>query len=210
MPSLDVLALFTLAAVVMNLSPGPSNFYVMSRAIGQGFGAGAVAAAGLAAGSLVHVAVTAAGLAVLLAVSPIAYTVLKWAGAAYLVWLGIKAWRAEPEAPSAVGLAPRSGRRIFTESVVVEVLNPKTALFFLAFLPQFVDPSAGPAAPQLLLLGLIVTATALPCDLAVAGGGAAAARWLARNTAVQRWQNRISGSVLIGLGLWVAAGERKG
>ena len=210
MPPLETLLLFTAAAVAMNLSPGPSNFYVMSRAMAQGFAGGAVAAAGLAAGSLVHVAAAALGLSVLFEVSPLAYAVLRYLGAAYLVWLGIKAFRTEPVALATTAVpVPRRRRRVFAESLLVEVLNPKTALFFLAFLPQFVDHGAGAAAPQLLLLGVIVTVTAVPCDLAVAFGGARAAGWLARSAGFQRLQNRISGTILVGLGLWVALGERR-
>lgn len=209
MPSPETLIIFTAAALLMNISPGPSNFYVMSRAIGQGAGAGLVAAAGLAAGSLVHVAAAAAGLSAVFLYSPAAYTAIKLVGAAYLVYLGVKMLRSAPVDRTALGaLAPKSGRRIFRESVFVEVLNPKTALFFLAFLPQFVDTGLGAPAAQILVLGLIVTATALPCDAFVAFASSTAARVIVRNTLWQRVQNWISGSILIGLGCYVALSRR--
>lgn len=205
MPSPETLIVFTMAALLMNISPGPSNFYVMSRAIGQGAGAGLEAAAGLAAGSLVHVAAAAAGLSAVFLYSPTAYTVIKFVGAAYLVYLGVTMLRRRPVEDAAdQALAPKSGRRIFRESFFVEVLNPKTAVFFLAFLPQFVDTGLGAPAAQILVLGLIVTATALPCDALVAFSSGAAARAILRSTLLQRVQNWVSGSILIGLGCYVA------
>ena len=104
---------------------------------------------------------------------------------------------------------PKPSRRILIESTVVEVLNPKTALFFVAFLPQFVDPAMGPAAVQLAVFGLIVTVSALPCDAAVALAGHAAADWMKRNPIVGRIQDRVSGSILIGLGIWAAWPEAR-
>ncbi len=155
MPSLEVLLAFTVTAVVMNLSPGPSNLYVMARAISQGATGGLVAAAGLAVGSLVHVVAAVFGLAAVFQYSPLAYTVFKLAGAGYLIYLGVSYWRARPAAiDEAERLPVKSLGTVFRESVIVEATNPKTALFFLALLPQFVDPAAGPVAPQFLLLGL--------------------------------------------------------
>ena len=209
MPDLSTLLVFTLAALVLNISPGPSNFYVLSRSIAQGHGAGLVAAVGLGLGSLVHVGAAAFGVSALFQASATAYTVLKLCGAAYLIWLGIATLRAGEALPESLTAPPPRGKgRILRESALVEALNPKTALFFLAFLPQFVDPAAGAIAPQMLLLGLIVTVTALPCDalVAVASGGLAQALW--RSARAQRLLNALSGSMLIGLGLWVAVTRR--
>lgn len=209
MPGLDSLLIFTLAAAVMNISPGPSNLYVMSRSLAQGPRAGLVATAGLAAGSLFHVAVTALGLAVVLQYSPALYAAVKLGGAAYLIFLGLRLLLSKSAGAS---LEPSNDRRrhvrIFRESVVVEMLNPKTALFFLAFLPQFADPGAGPLWPQLLVLGGIVTLTAIPCDVFVALASGAAAGMLARRPLYRRLQNWLSGSILVGLGAYVAASER--
>jgi threonine/homoserine/homoserine lactone efflux protein len=205
MPSLQTLLLFTAAALAMNISPGPSNLYVMSRSLAQGTSAGLVAAAGLATGSLFHVTVTSLGLAVILQYSPVAFLVMKLAGAGYLVFLGLKMLLAKSASLSADALLPRKPlARIFRESAVVEILNPKTALFFLAFLPQFADPKAGPLAPQLLLLGFIVTLTAIPCDALVAVLSGKAADLLRRKPIFQRLQNWISGSVLVALGATIA------
>ena len=205
MPSANTLLLFTLAALAMNISPGPSNLYVMSRSLAQGTSAGLVAAAGLATGSLFHVTVTALGLAAILQYSPLAFTVMKLGGAGYLIFLGLKMLLSKSAAlpPDAV-LPRKSLGRIFRESCVVEILNPKTALFFLAFLPQFADPRAGALTPQLLLLGVIVTLTAIPCDAVVAILSGKAAALLRRRPIFQKLQGWISGSVLVGLGATIA------
>jgi threonine/homoserine/homoserine lactone efflux protein len=209
MPSLESLAIFTVAAAIMNISPGPSNLYVMSRSLAQGPRAGLVATAGLAAGSLFHVCVTALGLAALLQYSPALYAVVTLCGAAYLVFLGLRLLLSKAPDPAATAVVRhRSHARIFRESVLVEMLNPKTALFFLALLPQIADPSAGPLAPQLLLLGAIVTLTAIPCDAFVALAAGAAARAIAQQPLYRRLQNWLSGSILVGLGVYVATSER--
>jgi threonine/homoserine/homoserine lactone efflux protein len=205
MPSLETLLIFTLAALALNISPGPSNLYVMSRSLAQGTSAGLVATAGLATGSLVHVTVTALGLAAILQYSPTAFLVMKLAGAGYLIFLGLKMLLTKSPALAPDALLPRKPLgRVFRESCVVEILNPKTALFFLAFLPQFADPKAGPLAPQLLLLGVIVMLTAIPCDAFVAVLSGKAAALLRRQPLFQKLQNWISGSVLVGLGATIA------
>src|SRR6476661_3811759 len=190
MPSLAHLAIFTLAALAMNAAPGPSNLYVLSRSLAQGTAGGLVSALGLALGSLFHVALAVAGLAALLSYAPTLYDAIRLAGAAYLIYLGIKILRAPGASMPANGGARRSLGRVLFDAALVEMLNPKTALFFLAFLPQFVEPAAGPAAPQLLLLGLIVTLTALPCDMLVAFAGARLAR-LFTTQARRRWPSRL-------------------
>jgi threonine/homoserine/homoserine lactone efflux protein len=211
MPTLETLLIFTAAAFAMNALPGPSNLYVLSRSIAQGPRAGLVAAAGLASGSLLHAALTAAGLAAIFAYSPTAYGIFKLVGGGYLIWLGIQHLHAKNSGglPGAA-LPQKSMRRVYGESIAVELLNPKTALFFLAFLPQFADAAAGPMAPQLLLLGAITVATAIPCDALVALGAGGVARAIRRSPAILTWQNRISGAILIGLGAWVALARRSG
>ncbi|HEX9768245.1 MAG TPA: LysE family translocator [Kiloniellales bacterium] len=209
MPGAEALLIFTAAALVLNLSPGPSNLYVLSRSLAQGTRAGLIAAAGLAAGSLGHVAAAALGLSAVFLYSPVAYALLKLAGAGYLIYLGLTHLVSARPAAGAVGAATAKPRRtIFLESSLVELLNPKTALFFLAFLPQFADVAAGPLAPQLLLLGLIVTLTALPCDAAVAVLSGRAARILSVSPLIGRLQSWVSGSILIGLGAFLALGRR--
>lgn len=209
MPSLDTLIVFTVAAVLLNLSPGPSNLYVMARSISQGPRAGLVAAAGLFTGALGHVAAATLGLSAIVLASAEAFTVLKWAGAAYLVWLGIQHLITAGAALGGLERTPAKPMgRIYRESILVEALNPKTALFFLALLPQFVDPASGSVAAQSLVLGLIVVGTAIPCDALVAFAAGAVARKLSANPWIARWQDRVSGLILIGLGALVAGGER--
>ena len=210
MPPIELLLAFTFAALLMSLSPGPSNLYVMARSIGQGTQAGIVAAVGLAIGSMVHVIATTLGVAAIFKYSPLAYTVLKLIGAAYLIYLGIRYLTTRPEAADAGTVAPGMSRgRILRESMLVEITNPKTALFYLALLPQFVAPEAGPVAPQLLLLGLIATFSAIPCDVTVAVASGRAARWLARNERAQVLQQRISGGILLGLGGYILFEEAR-
>jgi threonine/homoserine/homoserine lactone efflux protein len=209
MPSLETLAIFTAAALVLNLSPGPSNFYVLSRSLSQGAPAGLVAAAGLAAGSLGHVTAAALGLSAVFIYSPVAYGLLKLVGAGYLVYLGLRTLlSARQVAGPGAAATTKPRRRIFLESSLVELSNPKTALFFLAFLPQFADAGAGPLAPQILLLGIIVTLTAIPCDAAVAALSGRVARMVAASGAVQAIQRWVAGSILIGLGGFLAFGRR--
>ena len=209
MPETDALILFVAAALLMNLSPGPSNFYVLSRSLSQGTSAGIIAAAGLAAGSLVHVAAAATGLSAVFVYSPLAYTLLKAAGAAYLVYLGIRYLLGAAPGPVHIGRAAIiPARKVFGQSMVVEILNPKTALFFLAFLPQFADPGNGPLAPQILVLGILVTLTAVPCDVLVAVLSGRLADRIKQTPAMLRLRNWLSGSVLIGVGAFVAFSRR--
>ena len=209
MPSLDTLLIFTAAALLMNISPGPSNFYVMSRSVAQGPRGGAVAALGLALGSLVHVVAAALGLSAIFHYFPDVFAIVKIIGAAYLIYLGIRYLRGgNGRATSIEDGDRRRHRRILTESALVELLNPKTALFFLALLPQFVDVSRGTPALQLLILGCIVTLSAVPCDLFVAWASGRAARVISTNARLARFQQCLSGSILVGLGVFVAFSER--
>lgn len=207
MPSIETLIAFTLAAIVMNLSPGPSNLYVMARTLEQGVRGGLAAVAGLAAGSLLHVLAAVLGLSAIFTYSPAAYTALKVVGALYLIYLGISALTRKQSAGPVIENAGldqgKSTGKIFKESVFVELSNPKTALFFIALLPQFVDPDAGAAAPQFLLLGLIVTLSAIPCDLFVTLFTNKASSLIKENPSLQIWQDRVSGSILTGLGAYV-------
>ena len=206
MPSPAHLALFALAALVMNAAPGPSNLYVLSRSLAQGSSAGLVSALGLALGNLFHVGLAVMGLAALLSYAPDAYVAIRLLGAGYLIYLGIRMLREKPaQSPGAPSRRPLG--RVLLDAALVEMLNPKTALFFLAFLPQFVEPARGPAALQFLLLGLIVTLTALPCDMLVALAGAGIARAFA-GAAKRLWPRRVAGSTLIGLGLYAALARR--
>jgi threonine/homoserine/homoserine lactone efflux protein len=204
MPDATTFALFALACVAFLAIPGPSVFYVVTRSLVQGRRAGVTSMLGVQAGGLVHVVAAAFGVSALIVSSAAAFTVVKYAGAAYLIFLGLrKLLGREPDEPAVIG-APASTARLFTHGVVVNVLNPKTALFFLAFLPQFVDPAAGPVAPQMLVLGLTLVSLGVLSDGTYALLAAGAGNHL-RN---RRRLERLSGGVFVGLGVVAAlAGE---
>src|SRR6185312_12091363 len=168
MPGPQTLALFMLAALALNLTPGPDMLYVTARSVGDGRRAGMVAALGIGAGTLVHIAALALGLAALLAAVPLAYDVLRIGGAVYLLVIGAQLLFRPRRAGATAAAAPASLNTVFAQAVVTNVLNPKVALFFLAFLPQFVDPAAGPAVAQIVLLGLLFDVQGTAVNVAVA------------------------------------------
>ena len=161
------LALFSATALAIAVSPGPGIFYVAARTLAGGRGEGLASSFGTGLGGLVHVAAGAVGVSALVMASAEAFTILKLAGALYLVWIGIKAIR-EARQPFEAKVTTTGAARAFREGILVEALNPKTAAFFLAFLPQFVDPSAGPVWLQFLLLGLISVVLNTAVDVVVA------------------------------------------
>ena len=184
--------------------PGPAVLFIVARSIEQGRGAGLVSMLGVQVGALVHVAAAALGISALLVQSALAFSVVKYAGAAYLVYLGLRRVLARERLGIGGERMPRARGRLFREGIVVNVLNPKAALFFLAFLPQFVDPDAGAVALQVTALGLFFIALAVVSDGMYALAAGAAAEWLrgsARFVRAERW---VSGSVLVGLGLTTA------
>jgi threonine/homoserine/homoserine lactone efflux protein len=208
MPGISLLG-FIAAALVLLLTPGPGVMYIVARSIGQGSRAGLVSVLGLAAGALVHVAAAAAGISTILLASATAFGFVKAAGAAYLIYLGIRTLLARGAVASTGVCTPRSSGRLFADGVLVSVLNPKIALFFLAFLPQFVDPGRGPIAQQILLLGLLYVALALVTDSAYALL-AGSLRHRLRDRALQGPLPRyISGSVYLGLGVGTALTGRR-
>lgn len=209
MPTIETIILFMAAALALNVTPGPSILYVMSRSLGQGRTAGLVSALGLGTGSLIHAGAAALGLSVILAYSPLAYTVVKYLGAGYLVYLGVRILLArDRQLPTAV-LAHVSLTRVFWQGVVTELLNPKIVLFFMSFLPQFVDPARGSVAGQTLFLGLLFHVTGVPINMLVAVVGGAIASWLSQNPVFARVRNGLAGAVLIGLGVRLALSERR-
>ena len=212
MPDLPTLGLFAVASVAMLVFPGPSVLYIVTRSVDQGRAAGLASVCGVHVGTLVHVAAAALGLSALLVSSATAYHAVRWLGAAYLIWLGVRRLLArDEEAVAAAGPAPRrlGLRRIFAQGVVVNVLNPKTALFFFAFLPQFVDTSRGSVPFQVLVFGVAFVLLGLLSDGAYAVAASAGAGWLRRRPGVARASRLVSGGVLIGLGVTTAlAGSR--
>lgn len=209
MPTIETVILFMAAALALNVTPGPSILYVMSRSVGQGRTAGLVSALGLGTGSLIHAGAAALGLSVILAYSPLAYTVVKYLGAGYLVYLGVRILLVRDRQLSTAVLAHVSLTRVFWQGVVTELLNPKIVLFFMSFLPQFVDPARGSVAGQTLFLGLLFHVTGVPINMLVAVVGGAIASWLSQNPVFARVRNGLAGAVLIGLGVRLALSERR-
>jgi threonine/homoserine/homoserine lactone efflux protein len=204
MPDAHAFLVFAAASVVLAVVPGPAVIYIVTRSVRHGRAAGLVSTLGVELGNMVHVAAAAVGLSALLASSATAFNVVRYAGAAYLVFLGVRVLLGkededERERP-AVGR-----RRLFWEGAVVSALNPKTALFFLAFLPQFVDPAQGAVALQAFVLGTCFVALATLSDSAYALLAGTAGNRLRRG----RLLARMSGGVYLGLGAFAAlAGER--
>jgi threonine/homoserine/homoserine lactone efflux protein len=203
-PNPSSLLLFISAALLLLVIPGPAVFYIVGRSIGHGRSAGLVSALGIAVGSLIHTAVAAVGLSALLMSSAIAFAAVKYLGAAYLIYLGIQKFRRE-EPFQLDGNAPTVKlNRIFAQGIVVNVLNPKAALFFFAFLPQFVDPNRGQVAVQILFLGVLFALLGLTTDTFWALTSGTVANLFRRNPKAMRTQRFVSGGMLISLGVATA------
>jgi threonine/homoserine/homoserine lactone efflux protein len=207
MPSIDILIAFFVTTAVFAFIPGPAMLYVAARTLAADLRAGLMATLGIHVGCYVHVVAAAAGLSILFHLVPTLYLAVKLAGAAYLIYLGVRMFRAARAAGGMSSAMPpaKSAGRAFLESMLVEVLNPKTAIFFLAFLPQFIDATAGfPVWLQFLILGTAVNAMFTIADIVcVLAAGAITAR-LSRVSALQRNLQRAGGAILVGLGLQVA------
>jgi threonine/homoserine/homoserine lactone efflux protein len=208
-PTASTLALFCVAATALIVVPGPAVTYIVTQSVDKGRVAGLVSALGIATGGLVHVAAAAAGLSALLASSATAFTVVKLVGAAYLVVVGVRRLLARHEdAETGPEAAPRTHGRLFLQGAIVNVLNPKTALFFLAFLPQFVDPDRGVVATQVALLGCLFVAIAVVSDSAYALAAAALAGRLRRSERARRIRRLFTGGVFVVLGVTAATAKR--
>ena len=203
MPDASTFALFVVAALVLLVVPGPSVLYIVARSIEGGRTAGLVSVLGVQTGAMVHIAFAAVGLSAILASSAVAFSVVKWLGAAYLVWLGLRQIFGRDEGEKDVTVEPERLSRVFWQGVIVNILNPKTALFFFAFLPQFVDPARGAAWTQILLLGAAFVILALCSDGLYALLSGTAGGWLRRGiegATFRRGQRFVSGGILIALG----------
>lgn len=206
MPPWPALALFVAAAAVVLLTPGPAVLYIVARSVDQGRVAGVVSTFGVGFGTLFHVAAAALGVSALLVSSTIAFEVVRYLGAAYLVYLGLRRIRAGALSAALVAPPRRGLWKLFYQGVLVNVLNPKTALFFFAFLPQFVDRTHGRVAQQMLLLGLLFVAMGICSDGAYALLAGAMGGWLRRHASLVHAQRLLSGGVLVLLGLATALG----
>jgi len=204
MPSWETLLAFAAATMVFAWFPGPALLYTAAQTLSRGRRAGFLAAFGIHVGCYLHVAATALGLTAVLRHVPEAYVALKLVGAGYLIWIGIGMIRSKAggEVPA---VEPKSARRAFIDSMIVEILNPKVALFFVAFLPQFVDPAAAfPVWLQFLVLGTFVNATFSSVDVVTVLTASAVMKRLSRSNRAARVVRVAGGSILVGLGLKLA------
>jgi threonine/homoserine/homoserine lactone efflux protein len=201
MPDGSTLLLFVGASLALLALPGPAVIYVVMRSVDQGRAAGLVSMLGVETGTFAYALAAAAGLSGLIAASAVAFTVVKYAGAAYLVYLGVRKLL-ERDRPQEIALTGRS--QLYLKGVIVQLLNPKIAIFFVAFLPQFVDSSRGPIAAQILLLGSIFTVLAVLSDGAYVLVGGAVGSWIRASRRARGWIAKVSGGVYIGLGLTAA------
>jgi threonine/homoserine/homoserine lactone efflux protein len=205
MPTIETIIFFTAAAIAITLVPGPSMLYVASRSMAQGKTAGIMSAFGLSTGLLLHTIATSLGLSAVFLYSPLIYIVIKYLGALYLLYLGFQMFfLKELLFSSANHQQKKMNSRMYGQGVLTEVLNPKTALFFLSFLPQFVDPSKGAPGMQMFIFGCILLLTALCADLLIAITGGLLSRWLSERPFIQKIQQWMAGTVLIGLGIRLA------
>jgi threonine/homoserine/homoserine lactone efflux protein len=203
MPDAHAYVLFVAAALALLLVPGPAVVYVVARSVSGGRLTGLVSVLGIELGTLTHVAFAAAGLSAIVASSVVAFSVVKWLGAAYLVYLGLRQilGRGDKEEDAELSYGEDSRFRVFYQSVLVQILNPKVALFFLAFLPQFVDPSRGAAWTQIVVLGATLAFLGLLTDGLYALLGGTAGGWIRkRGGGLRRAGRYVTGGIYIALG----------
>jgi len=200
MPDTQTIWLFCLAATALIVIPGPAVLYIVSQSVGQGRRAGLVSASGVASGGLVHVLAAAIGLSGLLLSSAALFSVVKFAGAGYLIYLGGRRLLGLEKSALTAPTQARSYRDLYRDGAVVNILNPKTALFFYAFLPQFLDPDKGSVAMQALVLGALFVTIALMSDSLWALASGSAATWLRERPIAIKVERWVTGTVLIGLG----------
>lgn len=206
MVDLPLFALFLVAVLIVCITPGPDMAYVLAHAVSQGVASGVVASIGMAIGMVVHTAAATLGLATLLQTAPVAYDVIRFGGAAYLVYIGIRAWIDSAAQHSAEKREPVPLCTVLWRAALTNLLNPKIILFYVAFLPQFVHPSRGDATLQFVVLGVTFVLVGLLVDSVIAVLGGRVGEWLLQRRAAEAVLNRIAGVVFIGLAvrlLWV-------
>jgi threonine/homoserine/homoserine lactone efflux protein len=199
------LALFVVSGLLLNVTPGPDTLYILGRSAAQGRRAGSVAALGIGAGCLFHILAAALGLSALLAASATAFTALKWLGAGYLLYVGVSFLLSRPRLPTtSASLPPAPLSTVFLQGLLTNVLNPKVALFFLAFLPQFIAPDAPSKALSFLFLGLVFNFNGTLWNLFVAWGAARVATQLGASGRSATWLARAVGAMFIYFGIKLA------
>ncbi|HET7566436.1 MAG TPA: LysE family translocator [Gaiellaceae bacterium] len=204
MPSLSTYAVFLVTGLVLLLTPGPAVLYVVTRSIEMGRAGGIASVAGITTGTIVHIALATAGLSSLILASRVAFDAVKYAGAAYLVLLGIRRFLTREAEEEIAEPAPRTRRRAYTQGIVVNLTNPKTIVFIFAFVPQFVDPHARHVWLQVLVLGLSFAALGFLSDSMYAFVAGSVADRLRGSRGIARFERWFGGSVLLGLGLVAA------
>jgi threonine/homoserine/homoserine lactone efflux protein len=202
------LATYILVVLGLMLIPGPAVLLVLARATTGGRSIGIAAGLGIATGDLVHTIMATFGLSAILATSAVAFSIVKYAGVAYLVYLGVRALFEKTGHLDLPTTRPIAAGKAFRQAIVAEILNPKTALFFLAFLPQFVHPANGPIILQFAELGIVFVILSVAYTSMVAAAAGSFGRWLKRNPGIGRWQGKVVGAVYVGLGLRLALQER--
>lgn len=207
---IDLTTLIAYVAIVLGFVfiPGPATLLTVARATSSGTKVGIATGAGIAAGDMIHTVTAIVGISAIIAASALLFSIIKYAGAAYLVYLGIRAILEKASTDGVSGSLPINAGKAFRQAVLTEVLNPKTALFFLAFLPQFVRPENGSVAVQLAVLGAIFVLLGLVSTVAFAVGAGGLGNFLRRNPAVLKWQGKVVGSVYCALGIRLALQER--
>ena len=205
---LDTLAAFFFASVVLALAPGPDNIFVLTQSALRGRAAGLLVVFGLCTGLIAHTAAVALGVAAIFQASTIAFTALKLAGAAYLLYLAWLSFRAGAEEIGGNAQEKLSGAQLYRRGILMNMTNPKVSIFFLAFLPQFADPTRGSLTIQMLLLGLAFIASTIVVFGGIALAAGALGEWLCKSAQAQKMMNRIAGVVFIGLALRLATVER--
>ncbi len=209
MPSLTLWSLFVVASLVLLLTPGPAVLYIVARSVQQGRAAGLVSVLGIHLGTIVHIVAASVGLSALLVSSALAFEIVKYLGAAYLIWMGVRTLMARDPDPASPGVAAAPLARVFRDGFVVNLFNPKTAIFFLSFLPQFVDPARGAVHAQILVLGLTFMALGMLSDGMFALAAGAAGDFLRTSRRFLRLQRWFAGCAFIGLGVTAALATRK-
>ena len=204
MPEISTLAIFVVTAVVLIVTPGPAVLYVVARSIDQGRMAGIVSTLGIGTGTLVHVAAAALGISALLVSSALAFNLVKYLGAAYLIYLGMRKLMVREEIYRPESLEQTRLARVYYQGAVVNILNPKTAIFFFAFFPQFVDTAHGSVAFQIFFLGVVFTLIGIVSDGLWALLAGALGRWLKGNLKFLLPQRYFAGTVFIALGITTA------
>lgn len=200
---------FFLSAFLLNLSPGPDMAYIIAQTAKNGRRAGIFAMLGIWSGAFIHVLLSVLGLSVILTTSATAFTIVKWVGATYLIWLGVKALFSQGSSlENKTATLKVSDLTAFKQGILVSVLNPKVAIFFLAFLPQFVVLGSGPQSAQLLLHGMLIILVAALVELPIVLIGSKLKNSIENNPSIGKWMDRTLGTLFIGLGIKLALSER--